>query len=391
MWSRRNEFPLLLISANGEPAPQVVNACQKFEYWHRIAKASEVRVTLLNNSRKLLEDPALLPNAVWKIRFGFVDDLSPVLWMQVRNIEPDYGGKLPVVVTLFDASMNLTQSSSGRNWGRVKSSDVAKKIAKIHGLGFKGDDSKDIPARDWIQPSDIDDLKFLRDLAGDIDFEVFVEGTTLFYRNKPYDAAPVKTLTYYDDPSDAAYVKSFKPKVKSLGAIKNSASSTDSKGDAKVAGDASGNGRTSLGNYVVDVQAKSRGLTVRRNVDDHAGITKSAASGANVQQLARTAKQQMLDKVNEASSSHPLSPSLRAGVTYVWAGLDKQLNGKWYAKEAHHVMSDRTSSSDLEYKRNATNAKGAKTTNPNTKGEGGAGSRVPVVVIKGGDVKVVDR
>jgi hypothetical protein len=102
-------------------------------------------------------------------------------------------------------------------------------------------------------------------------------------------------------------------------------------------------------------------------------VTKAAASGADVQGLAHAARQQMLDKANEATSEHPLTPSLVAGKLYVWAGIEKQVNGKWDAKEANHQISGTGSSTTVTWKRNAKGAGDDPSKKQNNKGEEGGG------------------
>jgi hypothetical protein len=235
-------------------------------------------------------------------------------------------------------------------------------------------------------------LKFLRELAALIDFEVFVDGNppVLHYRRKAYDAAPVSVLTYADDPSEYSYVLSFKPRVKSLGPLSSGAASSGGSGSGTLVPASSADKNSSLGGYLVDLEARSGGLTVRPNVSDRPSLVKGGSSASNPALLAAASRQQMLDKVSEADSKHPLTSSLIARNTHEWAGLEKQLAGKWYITEAHHSIDGRGSSTGCQWKRNAAGAGTDKSKNPNNKTSGSGDNTRRIVVGPDGKITVVD-
>jgi hypothetical protein len=295
---------------------------------------------------------------IWHFRFGFFSDLSDIKRGFIRQIAPVYKQEKEVTVTLYDTLLNLSTKSSGKNWGRVSSSTIAKAIAKQHGLLFAGDDSKDIPKKAWVQPSDMNDVRFLRDLAAMTDFEVFVDGVppTLFFRKKPYGKAPKARLIYYDDPTENSYVLEFAPKVKSLGPIQAGVTGTNSdkgKGD-KMIGDDVSHKTPSLSVYLNYGDHGVAGSSIGASSSSKKDVSNPAPSNVSTKALVDTWRQQMFDKANEAHSRHPLTPSITAGDIFEWGGLERQLNGKWYAFEEHHEIHATSNQTSIVWKRNAT-------------------------------------
>ena len=384
--SRRNFAPVLMLSVDNKDASDLLSVCTSFSFEKRIGKAAKATFEFRNDDRISLmggpsgrSDPRLDTGVTWKFRFGYFSDLSPIHSAYVRKLEPDYSGKRVLRVTLYDSSMYMASSSKARNWGRVKSSQIAKKIAERHGLAFEGEDSKDVPAdRAFYQAGDMNDFAYLRDLAAMIDFEVIVltSPPKLVYRKKSYDQEPSGVLTYFDDFSSTSYVKSFKVTMKDLGPVAVQAATPTSKAGPRV--DVTGN-NPGLGHRLgVGDKGRTEGPTktqtpsfVRKQdgsvTEKNTGVTVKAPSGANPDQLATISRQQILDKCNEATSEHPLTPSIEFGKIFEWKGVDKAVGGLWYVTEEKHNISGRGSSTSIQWKRTGMNGDGAKTKNTNNK------------------------
>lgn len=394
-WSRKNLSPVIMLSVDEgggqfrEPK-DLYPLLTSFKLKESLTKATEVTLTFRNDAIELSEDPRFLANTVWKVRFGYFNDLSPVFVLLVRNLEPEYSDKCTLRVTLFDYSLNASQTSSSRNWGKIKSSDIAKQIAKAHSLIPAVEDSNDEPKKAWIQPSDMNDILYLRDLAAMIDFEVYVDEDppTLFYRKKAYDASPRGLIVYYDDPSEYSYLKSFKPKVTSLGPYSSGVKGTDAekkKGEKSTSGDASKSspGLADKDNYRVSIGKRdASGGSTSAEVFYKKPVASTAPSNTNVKKLAEVKRQQILDKANEAASEHILTPSLRKGLIFEIAGVEKPLAGKWYITDGEHSINGTSAESKITWKRNSTSGKKDQANTNNKKSDSGAGAKGnPTVVV----------
>lgn len=392
-WSRRNFAPVIFLSIeeNGvfKDADDLYGKMTSFKVKEQLTKATETHITFRNDDIELAEDPRFLANTVWKFRFGYYNDLSPIMVGIIRNIEPEYGEKATIKVTLYDYTLNASQTSSAKNWGKIKTNEIAKQIAKKHNMKASVDDSNDLPKKAWIQPSDLNDIQFLRDLAALIDFEVYVsdDPPTLFYRKKAYDASPKGQLIYYNDPSEFAYLKSFKPKVTSLGPYNSGVKGTDAekgKGDKATVGDGSKQspGLGNRDNYRVLIgRQRDTGTGGGQSAEVVVKpVATSAPANTNTQKLAQVKRQQILDKANEATSEHPLTPSLSKGLIFEILGIEKPLAGKWYVYEADHEITGTNAGTRVTWKRNSTNGN-KNQQNVNNKNAGGSGNAGPHVIV----------
>lgn len=387
-WSRRNYAPVLYLFIEGKDASDLLKYCTKFTYKRSQDKAAETTFEFRNDNRKLLDDPRLFPNRKWQFRFGFYDDMSPIHSGVIRAVAPEYADKRTVKITVVDATAIVGANSSQKNWGTITSTEIARAIAKKHNLGFSGDDSKDKPKKAFIQPGNTNDIQYLRDLAAEIAFEVFVAGTpqVLYYRKKPYDAAPRATLTYYDDPTEFSYVKNFKPKIDMKGVSGASGVSGATTGPGGAAGAKKKAGKEAdLAKTVVDINGGTGQATAYvppPSRDANKGVTKPTPNGGGSGGLAAAARSQQLDKVNEADSDHPLTAAIEPGNSYEWRGIEKQLNGKWYCNEITCEISGTGASTKATWKRNSSNGKGAGSGNgANNKDPKKAGGDGPATVV----------
>ena len=159
-WSRRNFAPTVFLSIEGKTADDLLGKLISFSYKKTLDKAAETTMVFRNDERNLMSDKRFLANTNWSFRYGYFNDLSPIITGTIRNVQPVYADKRTVTVTLLDLSMRLSKSSEGKNWGRVESSTIARKIAAKYDLQAEVDPSKDRPAKDFIQPASVNDLQY---------------------------------------------------------------------------------------------------------------------------------------------------------------------------------------------------------------------------------------
>lgn len=362
-WSRRNVAPVLYFEIDGKPANDLLRYVKSFTYKATVNKTTEVKIAMNNFATpSLLDDPRLGVNIQWRVRFGYTFDMSPILPLVVRGVEPTYGAERGVTFILHDHGSALGKDSAARNWGRVASSEIARAMAAEYGLIASDiQDSPDAPTKAFMQPGSVTNLEYLHQLASAIDWEVSFEGSPvrLIYRPKAYGSAPVGRLTYFDNPSETSYVLSFEPKIKSLGPVKSGASGASTKaGETGKAADAKETGASPLVRFSMVNGGRTTNPTVIESAGNK-GTTTPIAAGSNSRSVAGTLRAQLLDKANEASSKHPLTPSLVVGKLYEWAGLDAAFNREWYSNEVTHTLSGSAMSTSVSWKRDAPKGKGS--------------------------------
>lgn len=397
MFTRRDTAPVFFLWVDGQPADDLRRRLSKANVKISTKKMLEAKLTMQNTDRTLLDDPRTFPNSRWSFRFGFLNNLSPIYTGLIRNVEPSYEENVEVVFTLLDDTSTLATASHGRNWGKVRSSDIARSIAKLHDLDVVADESPELPKKARIQAMNVNDLQFLRDLALQDDFEVYVDGSppTLYFTKKLYDGPSKGTLVYRDDPSLFARLLSFKPKVKSLGALSTSQSgATTGKGkDSNTSSDkgvslgskqgGADSPKEAEGSVVFQLDGNSDVQTYyTEDTKKRKGNTVSTPTGASGS-VAQVKHQQMLDRANEADAKCLLSPDIMIRDKITILGVEKQVQGKWYVDEVTHDISATSADTSLSLKRNAKGAGGKDSKNPNNKdgssSSDGAGGTVSIV------------
>jgi phage protein D len=214
------------IQVNGEPAPVFEDARIGFRFIDRIYKRDEAELQLADPDRKF-RDRLLVVDDFYLISYGHLGNMSRPRGFKLKTwhtaMGTDMGAvSLKLAVTgrrpLSKAKKAQVPSEPHkthipRNWGRMQTSEIARRIAKRHQLKFRGDASDDVDRTDYVQGSNVSDYGYLRRLAENIDYEFFIETDTLYYRKKPYNEDPRLVFTYIPESDDSLLLK-FQPDVK---------------------------------------------------------------------------------------------------------------------------------------------------------------------------------
>jgi len=402
LWDRKDYAPFVGIHIKGALADDLMGALKSFQHKAETKKASETTLVFRNDRMELASDPRFLANTVWQVRYGFPNRMSPIITGIIRQVEPIYAAERTIKVVLMDHTINLAKSSSSRNWGRISSAEIAEKIGEKHGLRVFAAPSNDIPKKAHIQPGTVNDLQYLRDLAAEVNYEVFVQMDPLglVYRPIPYDVTPEPLkLHYHNGPDDYSFVLSFKPKIKTLGPIKTGGSRASTKRVEKGKQTKISTATEGAKQYLVTsngISGYTEGMKVTYYIDqagNHVSVNQSTAaildssvenakvafgdkvvervtdynwdminknqanaknkavpSGGGATRAAATARRQMLEKSEGATSEHPLTALFQVGKMYTWTGLDKVFNRSWYCQSVTSTITGTSSKTTVEWK-----------------------------------------
>lgn len=196
--------PVVLLRIGGAAQPLFSERLISFEYTDRIRKRDDCKMVFADSDRQLIE--TLNIEATWEVRWGYPHRLSNPRVLTLTEGGTGFDDKsgqlsLSFRVTRGKAvSTTLTEPHRTRiakTWGTITSTAIAKAIAKRHRLKFVGDESEDKDDTPYVQSENVSDYQYLAMLAEDIDFEFFIENSTLYYRAKPYDERPRRVLYYF--------------------------------------------------------------------------------------------------------------------------------------------------------------------------------------------------
>ncbi|MGB8953987.1 MAG: hypothetical protein WCC10_01315 [Tumebacillaceae bacterium] len=135
-----------------------------------------------------------------EILMGYVDKLKTVFTGVITSMSFDYPaeGNPTFSVQGMDYSYMLMKgkNADGANtWLNKSHSDVVKEIAKLYGLNTKNVD--DTPVEERFGRDGRDDFRLISDWATLHDYEFFVLGKMLYFREPPYSKTTAfTTLTY---------------------------------------------------------------------------------------------------------------------------------------------------------------------------------------------------
>ncbi|GAB4517687.1 MAG: hypothetical protein Kow0047_29370 [Anaerolineae bacterium] len=146
-----------------------------------------------------------------EVRMGFGDDMVSLIVGEVTALEPDFpDNEAPTLkVQGYDRLHRLRRGRKTRSFVDVKDSDIAAQIASDLGLLDQVDDSE--VTYTYVLQDNQSDVDFLLERARRINFEVVVQGDTLYFRRVANDQSEVITLTY------GMTLRSFYPRMTVVG------------------------------------------------------------------------------------------------------------------------------------------------------------------------------
>lgn len=298
-----------------------------------------------------LDSPQLVAGAELKVFLGYTGKVAaagePLFQGRLQTMMPAFqnSGVPSLVVQGYDHSHGLQKRKS--NFSRVngRASDAAAEIARRNGLDPAGVETTTTVHPSIRQGEDEVDLDFLRRLAKDLGFEIFVRGTTLYFR-APADGT-TELLTFEWGRS----LVSFTPRLSTAAQVNevrvrgwNPATKERLEGKATVAelkalaGGSSG----------VEQAGEGGGEPVVRSIEDRPVFSREEADG-----LARAELNRLNDGFITGTGETIGTPTLRPGITVAIGGIGKRFSGRYYVKGARHTLGDGGYRTTFEVRRNA--------------------------------------
>jgi phage protein D len=130
------------------------------------------------------------------VKMGYTDKVEPIFYGVLTSCTVNFpaGGTPVLTVTAMDKSFMMMKGKSSESWNKKKYSDVAKEIGKKYLSKVVADDSGILIPQ--IEQSDQTDYEFLQWMAGQVHFDFFVIGKTMYFRKPQSNTAPVVTLMW---------------------------------------------------------------------------------------------------------------------------------------------------------------------------------------------------
>jgi phage protein D len=275
-----------------------------------------------------------------------INDTTPIFTGEVTALEPEFGGNDKgdsLNVRAYNRLYRLQFGTHQRTFENMSASEIASSIADELGLIASVDDSS--VKHSHITQNNQNNLRFLLDLAKPINYEVFVEDKTLYFRKSQETQGQALTLTYRRDliefmPRQRALPQGGKVEVRGWD-VKNKQPilGTGGPGDetSKMGGQKSG-AEISAAAF----ESATRTIT-HQAVADAEEATQIAKAWYNLQQA----------NFIEAQGECAGSPLLRAGHTIKILEVGKAFSGIYYVTSATHNIGPSGYLTRFKVRRNA--------------------------------------
>lgn len=361
-------------------AQDLVPYVTKFEYEDDEAKIDKLTLIVANPGLIWKDDPRWQEGARWRCRFGYLSDISDMKNVVISRARPHFptSGIPTIEMIAFNLQQDMNRRSNPYNFGAVSSSSIASTIAARYSLDTDIEQSQDARSQARVQPAGSTDIQYLMTLAQKLNWDCYIEGTTLHFHHKRYETPAALTFTYYTD--QAGTLLEFEPDVNLHSPTGTGAAGTNTR--TGQTGTGSGNGTTATRLVGVDTTAGKLvpGVTTSPvGIPGQTGVTlPSAESNQRVIDLHGMAVAQKVDmSAIKATATMTGSPQIRARTMIRIAGVDQQYCGNWRVAKSRHIIDIHGYKTTVHLRRDAGNAKsstqnqtgtGAGTPPPNTVG-----------------------
>lgn len=357
--------PQIYIEANGSLAQDIARAITKFEYSDDVKKFDTLKLTIENRDLRFIDDPRFRTGAQFRVRWGYPLDLSMSKLVIISKAKPTFpaDGMPTIEMVAFDLRQEMNKTSNAKNWGKISSSAVAAAIGDRWGLNLDIEDSKDARKQHRIQPGNVTDVQYLITLAEKLNFDFYIDGTTLHFHSTRVNAPAALSFTYFTDKTGT--LRSFTPEVNMNRTTKVGVSHADPRtGDHGSAVGTDTSPRMGR-DYVQDGTTYRRGRASVVTKDPSAIHSASPETDKKVAKVHADAAVGRIDLAAvKASISVVGTPRLRARTTINLSGVGKVYAGKWRVVSTKHVITGSggsvTYSVDAQLTRNALNGGGKK-------------------------------
>ncbi|MDH4100232.1 MAG: hypothetical protein OEV28_06615 [Nitrospirota bacterium] len=298
-----------------------------------------------------MDNEVLTPGAEVKIYMGYTSrptpSPEPIFWGSLHTLSPAFAnsGVPSLSVQGYDYSHGLQKKKSHFARTNVRSSDAAAEIARLNGLDASGVDSTDTVHASIRQSEDESDSDFLKRLARDIGFEVFVRGRSLYFRRPDDETTELLTFEWLKS------IISFTPRL----------STSTQVSEVQVRGwNPSTKERIEGRATVGDLKALSGGTSGAEQVQEASGepVTLSIEdrpihSQEEANALARAELNRLNDGFITGSCEVVGTPELRMGMNVEIDRIGTRFSGRYYVKSARHSLGDSGYRTSFEVRRNA--------------------------------------
>ncbi|MEQ8821024.1 MAG: hypothetical protein RLY93_12340 [Sumerlaeia bacterium] len=179
-------------------AADVMDLVTSFDYEEAEEGDDQAQVVIVDPTGALLDDPRLTEGTALEVQWGYAGNLSPPRSVVLEEPEFEFSGGVVTITLVAHGGTDATHGTgSQRVWQGMTHSQVAEAIAR--GYGFRPDVDPLPTLVDSEPQGGLSDYDFLAHLAGQNNYELFVEDGRLRFGRRRNDEAPVLAISYLHD------------------------------------------------------------------------------------------------------------------------------------------------------------------------------------------------
>jgi phage protein D len=327
--------PRYFLEANGKLATDIIPYVTKFEYEEEEGKSDKLTISVANPGLLFKDDARFKEGAFFRVRFGYLTDISDLKNAVIAHAKPDYGSGMPSIqMVAFGLTKAMNTRANPVNWGAISSSDVAKRIAAKN--NYKLDEiteSNDSRRQSRVQPAGMTDFQFLLNLAKKLNWDCYVEGDQLHFHKKKYDAVATLEFQYFTD--GVGTLLKFSPDVNMTKPNGVEVASADNKHGTSQ----SGGGDERMRNWNQQEAVKGAMFYRQRRTGGEAMSHPSSETDPKVVAAHGLASAQKVDmNAVKATAEMIGTPRLAARTMVRFTGIDQQYSGNWRVSKVKHSI-----------------------------------------------------
>ncbi len=339
-------------AASGEPL-DLDGRIVGFTFEDAERKADKLSLQLDNFDLALFEREDLMGGAVLEVSWGYPGNMAPPRRVVVKKLK----GFTTLTVEGQALSVLMNREAKTRRWENVRRSEVVRQIAAEYGYEGEFLDVQDTEeVFDVVNQAAETDARFLRRLAAREEFEFYVDGGGLHWKEREQSAAPTHVLTWYADPGrgDVLSVNVESDLVRRAGRV--TVRGRDPMRRATIESTASNEtaDRSTLGE-VVEVVDPETGETSLQRRNATATVHPTSASTEGRARRESAARFRRAERATVKLSMRVVGdPTLHAKSIVEVRGISPLLSGKYYVTDVKHVISSSGYVCELKLTRDGT-------------------------------------
>lgn len=371
--------PRFYLEAKGTLASDLIPYITELEYEDDEKKIDNFKIVVANPGLIWKDDPRFQEGASWRCVFGYLTNYSDVKNLIIRKAKPHYpsSGIPTIEMAGFSVQIAMNKLARGKNWGVVNSSDIAEAIASNWKFDTDIENSQDSRAQHRIQPAGMSDVQYLMALAHKLNWDFYIEGTTLHFHHTRLELPAELGFTYYTDGTGT--LLKFDPDV-NMNAQTKAGTAGTSPQTGKTEGAFGQNEPKEDRFYNVDLRGQKFGNFTLPPPGAQQGSQSLQASSpeSDPRVIAKhgSAVASRIDmKAVKAQAEFIGDPRIRARTMIQINGVDHYYSGNWRVKSSRHSFKTSGYRVTAHLYRNAATAKSKKNNQSGPDADGGGGDK----------------